>query len=255
MYQIIIFILQLLQQQSLCLSIYEIKMGGLCSAPQLLGGSSWRPDFPISSLERTIVDRDMSLGLYNLRYDHFERTIKRFGYKGKLEENILEQIGQEINISLKEIQNDQSLHNFFFKNTHIFQQGIYNPEELLIIGFLLTIHESASQAADSLWGIMNPDMEDDVEEKRVQYILQRLVYYSVDVHLEYQLKMASKNGEIEEYLRDIDDRKSSGVDEIMRKLDKTVTRKDLIRAISGQLYSSYKVRCFIHPVKAKALND
>lgn len=40
-----------------------------------------------------------------MKYEHFERIVKRFGYKGRIEEPIIEEIGQEINISLNEISN------------------------------------------------------------------------------------------------------------------------------------------------------
>lgn len=63
----------------------------------------------------------MKLGLYHLKYDHFERVIKRFGYKGMIEEPILEEIGSEININLNEISNEANIHHYFFRNQHIFE--------------------------------------------------------------------------------------------------------------------------------------
>ena len=50
-------------------------------------------------------------------------------------------------------------------------------------------------------------MEEYVTERRVKEIIEGLAYYTVNVHLEYQLKAESKNEEIEEYLKDMEDRK------------------------------------------------
>ena len=93
------------------------------------------------------------------------------------------------------------------------------------------MHDSPAKAGDALWGLINPDIEEDVTDQRVKEVLEKLLYYAVDLHLEYQLKAEPKNGEIEEYLRDMDDRKDRALDDVMRKLDGTVTRKEFVSAV------------------------
>ena len=88
---------------------YFIFRGALCSGATMLGSSSWRPDIPISSRERNIVDRELRLGLSNLRYEHYERIIKRYGYKGRIEESVIEEIGSEVHLKLSDLDNNDKL--------------------------------------------------------------------------------------------------------------------------------------------------
>jgi hypothetical protein len=50
-----------------------------------------------------------------------------------------------------------------------------------VLGFLLCHHESDEKAADYLWGIINPEILPSVPKKRVLEVVDKLIYYSVDV--------------------------------------------------------------------------
>ena len=80
----------------------------------MTGASSWRPDIPISNRERQIVDRELRLGLSNMRYEHYERIIKRYGFIGRIEEAVIEEIGEEINVRLSELDNKDKLQHYYF---------------------------------------------------------------------------------------------------------------------------------------------
>lgn len=63
---------------------------------------------------------------------------------------------------LSDLDNKDKLQHYFFQNSRIFSQGVFNPEEFLLIGFLLTVHNTPTQAGDALWGIINPNIEEEV---------------------------------------------------------------------------------------------
>jgi predicted membrane chloride channel (bestrophin family) len=39
---------------------------------------------------------------------------------------------------------------------------VYNPQELLLMGFLLTMHVSPQRAGDALWALANPSLGETV---------------------------------------------------------------------------------------------
>ena len=59
---------------------------------------AWQPEIAISHLERTIVDRELRLGLHSLKYEDFERSIVKYGYTGRLTDTIIEEIAGELNL-------------------------------------------------------------------------------------------------------------------------------------------------------------
>lgn len=87
--------------------------GNLCPAPVILS-QTWNPDFHLSPLERTIVDRELRLNMHTIKYEEYERVVKRYGYIGRITENILEEIAQEINLSMIELNDKRSLAYYLF---------------------------------------------------------------------------------------------------------------------------------------------
>lgn len=72
-----------------------IDRGNLCTSVEDTG-APWEPSTPVSALERDIIDREVQLRLCNVKFEIFERTIKRFGYTGKLTDATLTEIKNEI---------------------------------------------------------------------------------------------------------------------------------------------------------------
>jgi hypothetical protein len=68
-----------------------------------------------------------------------------------------------------------------YKAPKAFDHGNYDVEHLLILGFLLCYHEDDEKAADHLWGIINPQIKQSVPKQRVLDIVDKIIYYSVDV--------------------------------------------------------------------------
>ena len=46
------------------------------------GLENWEPNYPVSSAERKVLDRELKLKLNQVAFDTFELAIKRYGYTG-----------------------------------------------------------------------------------------------------------------------------------------------------------------------------
>ncbi|CDW82315.1 UNKNOWN [Stylonychia lemnae] len=184
-----------------------------------------------------------------MKFEEYERVIMRYGYTGRITENIIEEIAQDINLDISHLEQENSIQHYFFKNGRVFQDGVFKPDQLLKIGYLLTIHDSPRLALESLWGLINPNMEEYVENNYIKSFLEDLFYYPVDLHLEYQLKTQHKNGEIEEYLRELDETKNNAINEIFWKLDAKVSKADFIDSCGNKLTASYKIRSLVQPIR------
>ena len=43
-------------------------------------------------MEKIIAEREMSLNLHTMKFEDYERIVKRYGYTGKVTETIIEEI-------------------------------------------------------------------------------------------------------------------------------------------------------------------
>ena len=80
--------------------------------------------------------------MYKASYETYERALQRCGYRGIHRDSSLKQIAEEIELNLSEISDRNSVHHFYFRSDFVFKQGNYDAHKLLLMGFLLTCHES-----------------------------------------------------------------------------------------------------------------
>lgn len=64
----------------------------MCGPSDDLGGIEWEPKDTLSAVARTVIDREIQLKLSTVRFDIFERSIKRFGYTGSVTDTTLAEI-------------------------------------------------------------------------------------------------------------------------------------------------------------------
>ena len=119
--------------------------GNLCG-PMEEAGEPWTPTIPLSDLERTLIDRELQLGLSACNFDTFERCIKRFGYTGRVTDTTLEEVRSEIHVKTEDLTNRNEITHFYFQDDRVFDHGNYNPDKLLVLGFLLCKHKSTRTA-------------------------------------------------------------------------------------------------------------
>ena len=79
-------------------------------------GNNWQPEHPVSPTERTIIDRELRLGLYSIRYEDFERAIVKYGYTGRLTDQIFEHIAPDINMEVGSLTDKQSAFHYYYQS-------------------------------------------------------------------------------------------------------------------------------------------
>jgi hypothetical protein len=67
----------------------------LCG-PAIEAGEGWEPTIPLSAIERIVVEREMELKLCMVKYEVYERAIKRYGWTGRLTDATLSEIKDDI---------------------------------------------------------------------------------------------------------------------------------------------------------------
>jgi hypothetical protein len=113
----------------------------------------------------------MHLQLHKVAFEIFETCIKRYGYTGRLNDHIFEEIGHDIHLNAKELTDRNSIIHFYYQADHAFDHGNYNTQKILLLGVLLSCHRNNYTAAESLWGILNPTIEAFVTKTAIRELL------------------------------------------------------------------------------------
>lgn len=153
----------------------------------------------------------MELELYKVNFDYFETSLKRNGHIGRHRDCTLKIIKKEINFSPERVADRNDIHHFYYRNDFVFDQGNYNTQKILLLAFLMCHHESILKAHDSLWGLINPEINEQVDKEKVVEILHWMCEWSIDVPLKYQLFQMIGDKELTEYLEELSDRKTLAI--------------------------------------------
>jgi len=51
-----------------------------------------------------------------VRFEDFERNIKRFGWTGSLEDQMIQEVSDEIKLNIDDINDERTIQNHFFKS-------------------------------------------------------------------------------------------------------------------------------------------
>ena len=51
-----------------------------------------------------------------VRFEDFERNIKRFGWTGSLEDQMIQEVSDEIKLNIEDINDERTIQNHFFKS-------------------------------------------------------------------------------------------------------------------------------------------
>lgn len=94
-----------------------------------------------------------------------------------------------------------------YKAGKAFDHGNYNVEYLLVLGFLLCYHESDEKAANHLWGIINPQILSSVPKHRVLEVVDKILYYAVDVPYDIAQVDDTTDALVKSYVEDLHQRK------------------------------------------------
>ena len=67
----------------------------------------------------------MQLHLHRVAFETFETSIKRYGYIGRLNDHIFEEISSDIQLNTKELTDRNSIIHFYYQADHAFDHGNY----------------------------------------------------------------------------------------------------------------------------------
>ena len=163
----------------------------------------------------------------NVDYRDFERCLKRFGYTGRLTDNLLTEIQDDIHLRAGELRDNTSATHYYYQADHAFEKGNYDTQKLLVLGLLMCGKCNEKDSQDNLWGVVNPQIEEEVPREQVRKVLETICAYCIDVPLKHQMFKEERNEETIKYLKELAEKKQAVIDSIERELKPKVTMKDL----------------------------
>lgn len=116
-----------------------------------------------------------------MTFETFETCIKRYGYTGRLNDSIFEEISSEIHLTAGELPDRNSIIHFYYQAEHGFDHGVYKTQKILLLGALLCCHRNNIQAAEALWGIINPEIRETVSKHEIKEMMTDMLSYAVNV--------------------------------------------------------------------------
>ncbi len=178
-----------------------------------------------------------------VKFEDYERAVKRFGYTGRLNDDLLTEIGQDINLKPKDLLDADALAHYYYQSEHCFDHGNYDTAEVLHLGFLLCDIDP-TKFHDSFWGLLNPEVTETVPRDDVKKFLNSLCTWAVDVPLRYQMQLEDRNGEVEEYLNTLKSRKSLAIEDAVRNLGPNPTRNEVLATLVSYFTLKFNVLIF-----------
>ena len=110
-------------------------------------GSRNAQSLGLNDIETYITEKEENLNLEKIPYAKFVSVVKRFGYRGDLNEQQLKVISQEIGVDFAELlHNDRSIYSvYYFDQKLTYKDGRFKVPCLLLIGFMHCYHDSPEQ--------------------------------------------------------------------------------------------------------------
>ena len=87
-------------------------------------------------MEKEVQQLEHHLNLWKVRFEIFERAIKRFGWKIQINDDCWEASEDQTHIHVKNWDKKGAVQKIFFQNEKVFTTGSYNTNMCLLIGFL-----------------------------------------------------------------------------------------------------------------------
>ncbi|CDW79480.1 UNKNOWN [Stylonychia lemnae] len=192
----------------------------------------------MSEIELQLSEREWKLNLCKVKYSEYERAIQRFGYTGHIQDQSLQELQDVINFDLGKAKNRNDIYHYYYQSPYIFNKGDYKSRQLLLMGYILTSHESKKQAANAMWGLVNPEMKETVSKKELKEFLMNLCDYAVETPHQFQ-NFQSSDDDLELYLNELQMKKEEMIDRLVGQLDReidelTITKKVYLHPFKSQ---------------------
>ena len=170
---------------------------------------------------------ECTLGLQNIEFRSFQAAIKRFGYRTDLNDEHLKSIAPEINLDVERMYADKSKGQalLYLDEKFAFVSQKHNVSNLILAGWLLTKHWSDESQALELWHIMNPLLNESIQQSEALQVIKRLMYVAIEIN--ERLVVACKDSPEKKaalrYLERVKQSRNSYLKQCQAQLDDEVT--------------------------------
>ena len=104
--------------------------------------------------ERLLLEKEKLSGLHEMAYLDFCYAIKRFTFNGgSLNDKVFQRICPELNLEWEQVINESEVTPQWlnWRNKHLFENGVWDLDKMLSLGFLLCAHPSRQDQREEFW--------------------------------------------------------------------------------------------------------
>ena len=159
---------------------YLFYRGNLCKASEDMRPGS---DVQYSQVESFITKLETKLAINKIEYEIFERAVKRFGYAVQLTDECWKATMAETTIDVEKLKEPGNILKSYFQHENVCNHGRYDTKKVLYIAFLHCKHPKRSTQERSLWGIINPQLNESITHEEATKFFEDLVMIAVDLPL------------------------------------------------------------------------
>lgn len=175
----------------------------------------------MSQAAEALKDQEEHSFLANVRYDVFWGKVKLVGYTMKLRPDHMRMIQKEINIKYEEDilsfkYNDKKA--LLCDDEFGFQDGLHEPQKLLLIGFMYCKFDNELSHMENLWHLINPNFKSKVSLRVLKATLEDLLYIAIDQRLKQLAHDEDSDPEFRRYLEQCEGVKPAFIARLMQDL-------------------------------------
>ena len=123
--------------------------------------------------------------MQDVTYEIFERCVKRFGYAVDLTDDCWRATVAETHVDIEKFKEPGNIQHHYFQHKALFNTGRYEARKVLYIAFLHCKHTKRAVQERSLWGIINPQLEDFISHEQADKFFDDMALCAIDLPLEH----------------------------------------------------------------------
>mmetsp|Transcript_8269 Transcript_8269/g.11456 ORF Transcript_8269/g.11456 Transcript_8269/m.11456 type:complete len:159 (-) Transcript_8269:287-763(-) len=134
--------------------------------------------------ERLLQEKEQAAGLSDMAWLDYCYSMKRFTFNGNvLNEDVFKRISPGLKLDFEQMmdQHEVTATSLNWRNKHLYNEGTWDLDTMLSLGFLLCAHPSREDQKDEFWQLINPELNETVEVERVLAFLTIFVTLSIDM--------------------------------------------------------------------------
>lgn len=157
----------------------------MCKGAEDLRPSNGDSPQAYSEVEQFIAKMELKLNIQDINYDIFERCIKRFGYAVDLTDDCWRATVAETRVDVAAFKEHGNMQHSYFQHKKLFNGGRYEAKKVLYIAFLHCKHQKRAIQERSLWGIINPKLDDFIKHEQADEFFDDLALIAIDLPLKH----------------------------------------------------------------------